>query len=149
MLLARTPNTKRRPGTTLSEAAIVLPLCMLFCFGIYEYGRFVMIKNLMDDAAREGARQAVTHVGTWTTDQVQTWVTNIMGNQTGNLSGLTITVYMSDNNGNNIGAWNSAAFGQYIAVQVNGTYKPVLPSFLYMSAGMPLQSRSVMYSEGS
>ena len=49
-------NRKRRNATTLVETAIVISVCLLFLFGIVEYGRFLMIQHLINNAAREGAR---------------------------------------------------------------------------------------------
>ena len=36
-----------RSGATLVETAIVISTCLIFMFAVFEYGRFVMIKQLM------------------------------------------------------------------------------------------------------
>lgn len=46
-------------GQALAEFALVLPLVLLFIAGIVEMGRAWNIKQVVTDAAREGARYAV------------------------------------------------------------------------------------------
>ncbi len=41
------------------EFAMVLPILMLFLFGIIEFGRVLSVQHLLNTAAREGARTAV------------------------------------------------------------------------------------------
>ncbi len=141
------PARRLRAGTTLVEFAFVAILFFLFLFGVVEYGRFVMMVQLMNDAAREGARSAVVGQSTMTTAQIQGVVESYLSGQDVQVQGLSIQVYQIDPaTGNNLGAWSNAGFGQAIAVQVNGTYNPMLPSFLQMTS-VPLQARAVMYSE--
>lgn len=146
-MLKRTARPRR--AATVVEAAVVLPVCLLCLFGIYEYGRLVMMKNLLDNAAREGARYAVVNTNSQTTAGVQAWVKNYLAGQDSQLQNLNIQVYMSDGNGNNIGAWTSAQFGQYIAVQIDGDYSPVMPTFLLMNVTVHFRAVSDMYSEAN
>lgn len=44
--------------------------------------------------------------------------------------------------------WNGASFGEKIAVEVYGTYQPVLPSFLFMSGVTTVKSVALVGSEG-
>lgn len=63
----RTPQTVRsrawsgrgRRGAAVIEFAIVAPIFFLMAFGMIEFGRMVMVHQLLAGAAREGARQAV------------------------------------------------------------------------------------------
>lgn len=41
------------------EFALVAPLFILLVFGMIEYGRMVMVQQLLTNASREGARRAV------------------------------------------------------------------------------------------
>lgn len=143
----RTPKARR--GLTLVETAIVIALVLLLIFGIYEYGRFVMVRQVIHNAAREGARLAVVSTNTLTESDIQNTVLNYMAGQ--QLAGPpTVTVYWADpNTGQNMGAWNDASFGQGIAVQINADYQPILPGLLSMETSMPLQVRVVMYSEAN
>ena len=45
-------------GNAMVEFALVLPLLLLLCFGITEFGRAWMTKSVLTSAAREGARLA-------------------------------------------------------------------------------------------
>jgi Flp pilus assembly protein TadG len=116
--------------------ALVLGACLIFLFAIFEYGRFVMLRQLMDNAAREGARQAVANATTLTTADVQNTVTNYLAGQPINVT--SSNVYKCDPvSGANLGPWTSAAFGESIAVDVQGTYNPIFPTFL-----IPIGSQS-------
>ena len=46
-------------GVALIEAALTLPLLLLICVGIIEFGRLYQTWQVMTNAAREGARIAV------------------------------------------------------------------------------------------
>jgi Flp pilus assembly protein TadG len=130
------------------EFAFVASLLFLFLFGVVEYVRLAMVLQLMNNAAREGARAAVVNQSTMSTAQIQNVVTNYLAGQGSQLNSLNIQVYWVDpSTGNNLGSWTSAGFGQAIAVQVNGNFTPLLPTFLHMGTNMPLQARAVMYSE--
>ena len=135
-------------ATTMIEFAFVSIVFFMFLFGVVEYGRFAMVIQLMNNAAREGARSAVVGQTTLTTAQVQSIVTNYLAGQSVQLKNLNIQVYQIDPaTGNNLGAWSSAGFGQAIAVEIDGTYNPMLPSFLFIGNSFPLRGRAVMYSE--
>ena len=45
-------------GNAVIEFALVLPLLLLVCFGITEFGRAWMTMNILTSAAREGVRLA-------------------------------------------------------------------------------------------
>lgn len=71
----RIPGGRPRRGQALVEFALVLPLLMLVLFGIVEFGRAWNAKQVLTDAAREGARLAVVGDPTITlTSQVDTRV---------------------------------------------------------------------------
>ena len=48
-----------RRGNAVVEMALVLPILLLLVFGITEFGRAWMTVNILQTAAREGARLAV------------------------------------------------------------------------------------------
>lgn len=51
--------TKDKRAQSLVEFALVLPILLLVLFGITEFGRAIMTKNVLHTASREGARLAV------------------------------------------------------------------------------------------
>jgi Flp pilus assembly protein TadG len=57
-----------------AEAAIVLPIFILAIIGIIEFGRAVMVQQVLTNAAREGARRAIVQGAT--NDEV----TELVGN---------------------------------------------------------------------
>lgn len=129
---------------------------LLFLFGIMEYGRYVLSLQVVTNAAREGCRYAVTHTqpvtlsGSTTgnaTSDVTNMVTNFLVGQ--QLSGQTVTVYQSDSQGNNLGAWNGATPGQYVCVRVSGNFQITVPKLLYFPSSVSMQASTVMFCEGN
>jgi Flp pilus assembly protein TadG len=115
----------RRTGTTLVEMTVVLIPCFLLMLAILEYGRVVMMLQMINNAARTGARQAVvtptSYVNPATaTTQIQNTVIAALSNQP--LQNLNVQVYQADTAGNNIGPWTSAPFGRNIVVQVDADF---------------------------
>lgn len=54
----RRSNTNRK-GAAVVEMAIVLPIFVLVSLGIIEFGRAMMVSQLVTNSAREGARLAM------------------------------------------------------------------------------------------
>jgi Flp pilus assembly protein TadG len=91
MIKGRLPHSHR--GATASvELALLAPFLLAALFGIWEIGRLVQIQQVVDNAAREGARQAAR--GDLTSAQVRTAVTNYLeagGVDTTSNGGVTFT----------------------------------------------------------
>jgi Flp pilus assembly protein TadG len=62
----------------MAEFAIVLPVFILAIIGIIEFGRAVMVQQILTNAAREGARRAI--VPGATNDEVTQLVDNYLVN---------------------------------------------------------------------
>jgi Flp pilus assembly protein TadG len=147
-MLKQCSQRKRRPAATLVETTVVMSACLVFILAIFEFGRLLMMRNLIDNAAREGARQAVTNTTTHTPRDIQATVTSYLAGQ--QFQTLTILVYQVDPaTGNNIGAWNSATYGNSIAVEIDAAYKPMLPGMGWVAATVNLKSKAIMRSESS
>lgn len=149
-------RANRRDGSTIVQAAIVLPVVLMFLFGILEYSRYVMLLQIMTNAAREGCRYAVMHtdpveINSVTygsaTSNVTTIATNMLGGQT--LSSQAISVYASDALGNSTGTWENASAGTWITVKITGNFVSILPKFLGMPSTIPITAEAVMRSEGN
>jgi Flp pilus assembly protein TadG len=50
-----------RRGQALVEFALIAPIFFLLVFGLIEFGRAVYTIQILDNAAREGARYAIVH----------------------------------------------------------------------------------------
>ncbi|MSR29869.1 MAG: pilus assembly protein [Gemmataceae bacterium] len=55
--MPKNPGTRR--GAAAVEFAIVAPFLILLVFGIVEFGRMLMVLELVSNGAREGARKAI------------------------------------------------------------------------------------------
>lgn len=49
---------KDKKGQSIIEFAVVLPILLMVLFGITEFGRAIMVTNVLNTASREGARLA-------------------------------------------------------------------------------------------
>ena len=105
-----------------------------------------MVRQLLQNAAREGARQAIISTTTKTTAQIQAVVSGYLVN-TSQLNNLNTQIYQVDSSGNNSGVWNNASFSQGIAVQVDTDVKSVFPNLGFMPGTFHLQVRSIMRCE--
>ena len=54
-----TRRLRSERGTALIETAFTLPIILLICVGIFEFGRAYQVQQVLTNAAREGARVAV------------------------------------------------------------------------------------------
>jgi Flp pilus assembly protein TadG len=84
-------QVRSQEGAALLETAIVLPIILVVCVGIFEFGRAYQTWQVLTNAAREGARAAII---TGTTDaQVTTRVRNYMqGGALPNYSTANVTI---------------------------------------------------------
>lgn len=138
----------KRTATTLVETAVVISIALVFMFAIFEYGRYFLFRQAVENAAREGVRQAVVNTSSQSTTDIQTTVTRYLGGQ--QLTNQSIQVYKADiNTGNNVGDWTTAAFGEGIAVEVSGDYKAILPSFGFLKTTTTVRAKAVMRSEAN
>ena len=137
----RTPNTARIPrtrrlGAAVVEFAVVAPIFFLFVMGIIEYGRMVMVQQVITNASREGARAAILDGST--TANVLSVVNSYLSSAS--ISGAVVAI--SPNPPSN------AADGTPVTVTVTIGFSQVswLPSPMYLGS-TSLQARSVMRRE--
>jgi Flp pilus assembly protein TadG len=82
---------RSQKGAALLEAAITIPLILMVCVGIFEFGRAYQTWQVLTNAAREGARAAII-TGTTDTD-ITTRVRNYMqGGGLPNYGTATVTI---------------------------------------------------------
>ena len=127
---------RNRRAAAAVEFALVAPVFFLLVFGMIEYGRMVMVQQVITNASREGARVAVLDGSTTAevTDTVTSYLTS------GSISGATVTV--SPNPPSN------AEFGDPVTVSVSIPFSQVswLPSPMYLG-GKTLTATTVMRRE--
>ncbi len=81
----------RREGTTIVEVAVVLPVFLIFLFGLWAYGHAQMVSNMLKGAARSAARMGATEGVT--TAEVKARVAQVMGAA---VDASKITVHVKD-----------------------------------------------------
>ena len=127
---------KKRRGASVVEFAIVAPVFFILVFGMIEYGRMVMVQQVLTNATREGARRAVLDGAT--TDDIETVVEDYLTNSS--ISGGTVTVSPDPP--------SSAGSGDPVTVTVNIGFDEVswLPSPFFLG-GRTMTAQSVMRRE--
>lgn len=135
-IIPSTRNHARRRGAALVEFAVLAPLFFAILIGIIEFGRAIMVAQLMTNASREGARRAIIEGATET--EVKDLVSNYLTNSS--VGGATVSVSPSN--------LSSAGFGDNVTVSVSVPYEDVswVPSSWFLS-GRTLQAKAVMQAE--
>ena len=147
MLIAKKPA--QRSGATAVELAAVIVVFTMLLFGILEYCLITFTQNVVENAAREGARFAVVNANDATlVSDTQTYVVGLMDGLNLKDAPYACNVYLSDSTGRNLGAPTGAQFGQYICVDVSVTYTPVTPGLLYLKT-FTIRSKCNMISEAN
>jgi Flp pilus assembly protein TadG len=120
----RTRSRRRsRRGIAIVEFAIVLPIFLLAIIGIIEFGRAVMVQQMLVNAAREGARRAI--IPGATNASVTTLVDNYLDTADAFLehaAGRQVSI--TDENGNAIDLATTASHTA-VAVTVSVPYSEV------------------------
>lgn len=127
---------RNRRGAAAVEFAVVSPVLFLLIFGMIEYGRMVMVQQVITNAAREGARKAVLDGST--SSDVTTVVSNYL--TSAKISGATTTVNPTNP--------SSATSGSSVTVTVSVPYSSVswLPHNFWLGS-KTLTATSVMRRE--
>ena len=74
-------HSKLRRGAAMVEMAVCFPVFMLMLLGIIEFGRALMVSQLLTSAARQGCREAIIDGATndSVTNEVRNAVVNTVG----------------------------------------------------------------------
>lgn len=130
------PSESRR-GVAAVEFAIVAPILFLFVLAIVEVGRLMVVQQLITNASREGARQAVVQESP--VGDIQDFVSTYL--QNGSVPGATVSVVPDD--------MSALRFGDPVTVSVSVPFDRVswFPTpFLFQ--GRTLLARTTMRAEG-
>jgi Flp pilus assembly protein TadG len=156
MIHRSTRSQRRRLARSIVEFVLVGPVFLLLLMGIFEYARFLFTLQLMDNAAREGARYASVNTATATTATVQSYVDGYLvgqgGTQLVNYSSTSnIAVYKADPaTGGNTGlSWQNATWGSGVGVSVSGTYQPFTPGLLLLTGSLSVSASCVISCEAN
>ena len=138
---------RARRGATVVETAAVLSVLILFLFSIFEYGRYVMIENLLINAVRDGCRYALVHCQDATVvADAQAVVHQKMCGLDNQLTALDIQVFPTNSP---TAALNTTNPDDPITVQANGTFRALFPQIPYLPTSFTMRSASVMTCEGN
>ena len=112
----------RRLGAVTAEFAIIAPVFIIIVFGILEYGRMVMVQQIITNASREGARTAALDGAT--TAEVEGIVNEFL--EDASVTGASVAVSPDPP--------SSAAFGDPVSVTISIPFADVswlpLPAYL-------------------
>jgi hypothetical protein len=129
---------RNRRAASAVEFALIAPVFFLLILGMVEYGRMVMIQQVITNASREGARQAVLDGAT--TETIQGLVADYL--ELGQVASASAVVTVSPN------PPTDAEFGDPITVTVAIPFDEVswLPSPMYLG-GQTMTATTVMRRE--
>src|SRR5262245_11795669 len=135
-IFGRRSGRSRRLGAAATEFACVAPVFFLMVIGFIEFGRALMVQQVLINASRVGARQASTTGAT--TAQVQSAVQNYTTGVV--VNGVTATVTPDP---------ATAVAGTTITVEASVPFSNVswMPSAWFLS-GKTLKASSQMRKEG-
>ena len=127
---------RNRRGAAAVEFAIIAPLFFLIIFGMIEFGRMVMVQQIITNGAREGARMAILDGAT--TAEVDATVATYLQNTS--ITGANVTI--------NPDPPSSAGYGEPVTVTVSVSFDQVswLPSPLFLG-GSNMTATTVMRRE--
>lgn len=144
---SRSHRRQFRSGSAIVETAFMLPILLGVTFGVVEFGRALMVSNLLTNAAREGARLGI--VPGISTAEVKANVVEQVKNTVGttilaSAVDVTITPYPGNPNPGNETA--NALTRDLVAVNVSVAYDDVGYFFRYL-AGITLRGQAAMRHE--
>jgi len=135
-LCRRSTRRHKRLGVAATEFAIVAPVFLLLVIGMVELGRALMVQQVLINASRVGARQAITLGATTSSvqDAVQDYAASVA------VPGVTVSVTPDP---------SAVAAGDPVTVSTSVAYNGVswLPSPWFLG-GATLQASSRMRKEG-
>ena len=136
---------RNRRGAAAVEFAIVAPVFFLLIFGMIEFGRMVMVQQVITNASREGARIAVLdgaqRVGTVDDPGVIDSVETYLDNARISSASATIEVLPYEP--------STAGYGEAVTVTVAIPFNQVswLPSPFFLDGDTNLTATTVMRRE--
>ena len=147
MMMRRSAAEPRRGGATTVEMAAVLSVLVLFFFSVFEYGRYVMIENVLINAAREGCRYALVNCQSATVvSDTQNVVIQKMAGLSNQLTGFAVTVFPTNNPANALSTTNP---DDPITCSATGTLKALFPALPFIPSSFQMTTSTIMVCEGN
>lgn len=151
-----TKRARQRRAATAVEFAFVAMVFFMFMMGVFEFARYLFTQQLLNNAAREGARYAVVNIETASTTTVQNYVDSYLAGQGGNAllsyaPSSSITVFQADpTTGLDTGlSWQDATWGSGIGVSITGTYQPIVPGLLKLTGSLSVKATCTITVESN
>ncbi len=140
----RSARTERQKGAAIIESALIMLGFLLILFGIMEAGRVMNVQQILTDAAREGARYAVTPIAQTSTlptnAQIQTVVDGFL--QAGAITGANVTIQKL------VIIPTGTVNTEYTRVRVDLPYRPIVGT-LFFPTTLNLKGEALMRDETS
>ena len=129
-------HRRARTGAAAVEFAAVAPLFVLLILGLIEFGRMVVVQQVITNASREGARQAAME--NTTTSGIVSGIGDFLTSSS--VNGATVTV--------SPGSLGDAEYGDPVSVTVDVGFDQVswIPDPIFLS-GVNLSATTVMRRE--
>ena len=133
------PCRRNRQGAAAVEFAIVAPVFFLMVFGMIEFGRAIMVQQVLTNASREGARVAVLDSTTPTASLVANTVETYLENA--GITGANVDIDPTEP--------TTAGYGEPVTVSVEIPFSSVswLPAPMFINTDTNLQASTVMRRE--
>ena len=142
---ARQRRSTSERGTAIVESAIILPVFFLLLFGVFEASRFMNTQQVLTDAAREGARLAVTPLTRTntlpSTGEITTRVNDFLGSAS--ITGATVTV------DNAVSVVTGSITTTYTRVRVDEPYQVLTVPGFFSMLQVTLRGEALMRNETS
>lgn len=125
-------SQKGRAGQALVEFALVLPILLLFIFGIVDAGRLIYTYNTVANSARDGVRVAIVNQSATGTNTCDTTSPTAHAVGCAVASGLALQIDPTDvsvtyRNASDTGACASMSIGCLAVVTVTGHFQALTP----------------------
>ena len=136
---------RNQRGTALLETAITIPIVLLVCVGIFEFGRAYQTYQVLTNAAREGARQSI--ILSNTDQQVKDAVSNYLtSGRIPSPASATVTVVRNEVMGAGTASRVTVSY-PFSFIVLNPVAKLVVKTSTTGSAALTMQSVAVMRNE--
>ncbi|HWG47883.1 MAG TPA: TadE/TadG family type IV pilus assembly protein [Gemmataceae bacterium] len=138
----------RRWGTAAVEMAFIVPILGLIVMGMFELSRGVMVKQILTGAARKGCRTGIIHQ--YGNSDIINDATNVMRDNSFDSTLFnpptvgSITITVTDPNGNTLSDALDAAPGSKVTVQVAIPVTSFKWVSMYFLTGTMFESDSVV-----